>query len=99
MPYLNPSQEELPYVADSETSRGGAVHAQQFAKGQQQRLLAFYVDRGDLGATDEEVECALLIRRSSICARRNELRKAHLIEKGDTRRGTSGVSQQVWRIR
>lgn len=61
------------------------------------RIFEFIMKRGAEGATNEEVSELLGIRIQTVCARRNELFKKHLIVDSGVRRDTrSGRSASVW---
>jgi hypothetical protein len=75
MAYLRPATYALPF-SEPTTSRDAAVAAQSFFVSQQQRVLDWFRSRGAYGGTMGECEAALLMKRQSICARVDELRKA-----------------------
>lgn len=91
MPYVDPAQTSLPYQQGSDTSYDAAVQAKQFARTQREQYAAWVRARGEFGATDAEAEQGIPMRRSSVCARRNELEKARVIQKTDRRRGGCAV--------
>lgn len=75
MPYVagTRAQPELPWQGRiNGTSHGAAVKAESFAATQRERYYAWLKDRIE-GGTDGEAEVELMMRRSSVCARRNEL--------------------------
>lgn len=88
MPY---TQGGLPYAPQSDTSYDAAVQAKQFARTQREQYAAWVRARGEHGATDAEAEIEIPMRRSSVCARRNELEKTRVIVKTDRRRGGCAV--------
>ena len=90
MPYLEPASYELPFAAGSETSRDAAVAIRETASTQRERYFRWLAGRVH-GSTDAEAEASIPMRRSSICARRNELMKAGRILKTDWRRGGGTV--------
>lgn len=60
-------------------------------------ILAFIVDEGDFGATDEEIQIALKISGNAERPRRRELEKAGLINaSSSTRMTTCGREAMVW---
>lgn len=73
MPYLHPATYELPFQAQSETSRNAAVRAGGFHLSQRARILAWFQDQGARGGT--QIECArcLGIARASVAPRVNEM--------------------------
>lgn len=93
MPYAAPAQRELPYASGSDTSHDAAVVAGAFSELQRDRYLRWLQSRGEFGGTDGEAEKQLAMRRSSVCARRNELMKDGRIVKAARRRNGC----QVWR--
>lgn len=94
MPYLDSTQPALPWQSGSDTSHTAAERARIFAGEQGARYFAWLTARGAHGGTDAEAERALSMRRSSICARRNELREAKLVWRSSARRGGCAV----WRV-
>lgn len=86
MPYLQSSTYELPFQSGSETSRDAAIAIEPVAETQRERYFAFVALAGTQGRTDAEAESWLRMRRSSVCARRNELMKAGRIVQTDRRR-------------
>ena len=93
-----PAEEpRAPFVADSETSRQAALAIGPRLSALQAKVLRFITNRGDYGATDEEVALSLNMRGDTARARRCELRDASLVVKSDKRRPTtSGQSAAVW---
>lgn len=99
MPYVQPAQQALPWQSGSETSHEAAMAAGECAVTQRQKVYSFLARHGRRGATDEEIEQALSMRRSSVCARRNELVKARQVEdSGCTTLSASGLRVTLWRI-
>lgn len=94
MPYLDSASYELPFQSGSDTSRAAAVAMRETASTQRERYYQWLADRVQ-GGTDGEAEVELAMRRSSVCARRNELMKAGRVLKTDWRR----VGCAVWRVR
>ena len=92
MPYLEPANYELPYQSGSDTGRDAAESMREAAATQRERYIRWLADRLH-GGTDWEAEVELTMRRSSVCARRNELMKAGRIVKTDWRR----FGCTVWR--
>lgn len=93
MPYADPANQRLPFASSSDTSHDAAVAARTTAPDQRARYFSWLASCGVAGGTDAEAETALTMRRSSICARRNELMTDGKVVKTDARR--SGCA--VWR--
>lgn len=93
MAYADTAQQSLPYAPQSETSRESAIAAGAFATNQREQYFRWLQSKGDFGGTDGEAERQLKLRRSSVCARRNELRTAARVVKTDRRRDGC----EVWR--
>jgi hypothetical protein len=72
------TQSGLPFVSH-DASRDAALRAESFSGRQLRTYLAFVVAKGSHGATDREAEEQIPMRRSSVCARRNELLREELI--------------------
>lgn len=88
MGYL--SQSGLPFQ-NHDASRDAAVRAEAFAAPQLRLYLNFLIAKGEHGATDREAEEQIPMRRSSICARRNELVRDGLVKDVGIRRQGCGV--------
>lgn len=84
------------YQAHSETSRAAAQDIQPTASTLRAKVLEFIADRGELGATDEEVQLALDMNPSTQRPRRVELAERGLIEKRGQRPTRSGRQAVVW---
>lgn len=86
MPHITVNA-ELPFQSDSDTSHDAAVAAECFAASQRSRYFVWLLGKREHGGTDAEAEHELQMRRSSVCARRNELRAKNLVSKTGRRRG------------
>lgn len=73
MPYIDAVQRALPWQSGSDTSHDAAAAARSFSGRQRQMYLDWLRAKGPIGGTDAEAEVELAMRRSSVCARRNEL--------------------------
>ncbi len=88
-----------PYQPSSDTSREAAVAIQPHLNKLQSKVLRFLTERGEHGATDEEIQTALEMSPSTQRPRRIELAGKGLIVKSEEKRKTkSGRSAQVWKI-
>lgn len=76
------------------TSAMGAVAASERAGRQALALLALYRDRGPL--TDREAAEALGVERTTVNARRAELRKLRLVRAVGVRRAATGINNTTW---
>ena len=86
-----------PFASDSDTSQQAARCIRSEAPQLRQRVLAFIIERGAVGATDEEVQAALRLRTQSETPRRNELCRMRLVrDSGRRRRTSSGRMATVW---
>lgn len=94
MPCADPANGELPFQSGSETSHDAAVAAKEFNGRQQTQYREWLERKGEHGGTDKEAEQELKMARSSICARRGELKKAGRVIDTETRRGGCAV----WRL-
>lgn len=84
----------------SETSRQAAEAIQPSLGRMQNRVYQYFLDAGEHGATDEEVQLALDMNPSSQRPRRIELYQRGLIkESGQVRKTTSGRNAAVWLAR
>ena len=87
----------LPAANWTKTSRAAAHAIREGAQLQRQRVLAFIVDEGDRGATNDELVAQLGVLLQSTCGRANELWKAGLIrDSGRTRPTRTGHAGKVW---
>lgn len=92
--------ENPPAQAHSRTSRVAAQHAKRRAPGDRVRVLAFLRRRGNIGATDEEMQLLLELNPSTQRPRRINLVDADLVfDSGWTRRVKSGREATVWLAR
>lgn len=88
------TQAGLPY-SEPTTSRDAAIAAQEFAKTQEARVLAFISGRGMLGATQKEADAALGIGRPSCAARFRGLERMGAIVKTEARMNGCTVYRAV----
>lgn len=98
MPYLDsglPLQGSTPLTLH--TSRQGAEHAEKRAPSQLLRMIRLLLDARD-GFTDHELAARLEIPLASVCARRGQLREAHLVYAEGTRPGPDGTPNAIWRF-
>jgi predicted ArsR family transcriptional regulator len=79
-----------------QASYSGAVTAGPNAKNQQERILDWLSRNGP--ATDDQISTALGIMRSSVCARRNALMQAGLIESCGLVKGRYRAQNALWRV-
>lgn len=86
MPYASVNR-ELPFASGSDTSHEAAVQAESFAANQRTRYFIWLLSKGTYGGTDAEAEVELSMRRSSVCARRNELKAKGSVFNSGVRRG------------
>jgi hypothetical protein len=93
-----PRPAPVAYAAGSETSKAAAEGARPRAAGLRQAVYAFIRERGQRGATDEEISDALGSDRSnSLRPRRNELMNSGYIRDSGERRLTRlGSNATVW---
>ena len=86
-----------PAQAHSRTSVEAAKRISGKSHALRAQVLAFIEARGELGATDEEVQLALAMGGSTQRPRRVDLESAGLVrDSGRTRRTTSGRQAVVW---
>jgi hypothetical protein len=85
------TQAGLPWAPHSDTSHDAAIAAEAFAGRQQVQYLTWLRSRGQRGGTDAEAEAEIPMRRSAVCARRNEAMRCGLVVKTDQRRGACAV--------
>ncbi len=91
-------QISLPYVKGSDTSKEAAERLEakpQKIREQHQRILGYLATRGEEGATDPEIQAALVMGGSTERPRRVELQRMSLIVKTGQRRNGCAV----WRVR
>ena len=62
------------------------------------QVLAFLRQRGDLGATDEEMQLGIPMAPSTQRPRRVELARRGLLVEAGVRKTTSGRNANVWRV-
>lgn len=92
-----PHPQPAPYVQGSETSRAAAQHVGNATGAMREAVLRFLADRGDEGATDEEIGSALRLGGSTARPRRVELVAAGCVrDSGKRRPTTSGRAATVW---
>ncbi len=88
-----------PYQPHSATSRAAAVAIAPKLGALQTRVLRFIANRGEHGATDEEICDGLELNPSTGRPRRVELAAKNLIKKAEKPRPTkSGRDAAVWRV-
>lgn len=87
-----------PFQAGSRTSRAAAEAIKPKRATQAERILDFLRERGEEGATIEEISIALHIKESSVCARLGwDLVKVGAVEQTKHERlTTSGLPAAVW---
>lgn len=86
-----------PWQKHSPTSRAAAMAAEPMAGTKRAILLAFLRGRGDLGATDEEMQACVPMSANTQRPRRVELVEGrHIKNSGRTRTTGSGVEAVVW---
>ncbi len=79
------------------TSSAANVAIKPLAAGLRKKVLDFIASRGELGATDGEIQTALGMRGSTQRPRRKELQNAGLIQdSGTIRPSASGRAAVVW---
>lgn len=87
----------IPFVTGSDTSEAAAHSKIGSAGSDQARVYQFVRDRGPMGATDAEVETALVMLHQNASARRNALvRQGVLCDSGLRRKTPSGRLATVW---
>lgn len=88
---------ELPYQKHSETSKAAAVQAEKRAPLTRQAVFSAIARKGEVGATDQEVEDWLGMDGSSVRPRRRELQlEGRVVDSGMKRFTRSGGSAVVW---
>ena len=88
-----------PYQQHSDTSRLAAAAIEPKSGTLRRAVLDFLRCRGDVGATDEEMQTALAMNANTQRPRRVELLRAGLIrESGQLRRTGAGRDAVVWRV-
>lgn len=78
------------------TRAAAAASIAPLAGGQRRRVFEYLVERGALGATDEEIALALGLKDSTARARRVELRDAGHVVAAGVRKTQSGRAATVW---
>jgi len=92
--------ESAPFQQHSATSRAAAIEISKKLNPLQLAVLAFVVQRGALGATDEEIQNGLTMNPSTQRPRRIELeRKGLVADSGTTRKTKAGRPAVVWVVR
>lgn len=97
-----PCSEQLPLLDQvphngTDTSREAAKQFQLSSGKVERGVLRFFQERGERGATDEEVFAALSLRESTLRARRCSLRDRGLVkDSGRRRRTCAGRLAIVW---
>lgn len=88
---------EPPSVADSPTSIAAAKQIEPVSGALRRQVYEFIRERGQSGATDEEIIAALDMSPSTARPRRIELVQAGFVQNsGSTRRTKSGRNATVW---
>lgn len=86
-----------PAQSHSETSKAAAVQIAPVAGRLRQRVYEWLLSRGEIGATDEEIQEALAMGGSTARPRRVELLEQHRIRDSGQKRPTrSGRAAVVW---
>lgn len=89
-----------PWQKHSPTSRAAAMAAEPLAGTKRAILLAFLRGRGDLGATDEEMQACVPMSPNTQRPRRVELVEGrHIQNSGRTRKTGAGVDAVVWIVK
>ena len=89
--------ETLPYVSGSNTSKDAAASARQNAAVTRMRVAEEIRNRGEMGATDEEVQYALQLPGNTKRPRRIELGlSGHVYDSGKRRSTRAGRDAVVW---
>ena len=94
----NNEKENLPYVLGSETSRLAADSMKDHAQTDRHRVYLFLLERGEHGATDDEIEVALNMTHQSASARRRQLESKFgaVVGTGERRKTRSGRTAQIY---
>jgi hypothetical protein len=79
----------------TDTSCEAARRIKRYAPTQELAVLHFVIDRGDHGATNEEIALGLALRTQSETARCNGLAKRGLVRDSGQRRATSSGRQAI----
>ena len=88
-----------PYQPHSETSKAAAEMLEPaFLNRLQLQVLFFLRERGEIGATDEEIQRALSMNPSTERPRRVELQRRGLITTTKKRKTSSGRLAAVWSV-
>jgi DNA-binding transcriptional ArsR family regulator len=96
------AEPELPLFAAppanaTDSSQAAAAMIAEHAPALRERILLFIRERGEQGATNEEIADALGLRPNSETGRATELKDAGLIrDSGRRRRARSGVRVIIW---
>lgn len=91
-----PTDESLPHIPGSATSRAAAENARHNAPTQRERVRMFIEQRGREGATLDEIELGLAIAHQSVSPRMRELLEARqVIRLEETRRTRRGCYAAV----
>lgn len=93
----------LPPTGWATPSKAAAHAIREHAPTMRERVFDWLADRGERGATIEEIATALSMRQASVCGRiaelaRPEVGAARIMDSGQRRPTSSGVSAKVWRI-
>ena len=94
---LAPIEPDPPYQPYSETSRAAAESIKPALNSLQQAVLSYLRNRGDEGATDEEMQENIPLSQNCQRPRRVELCvSGHVCDSGRTRKARSGRQATVW---
>jgi hypothetical protein len=92
-----PTVERPPYVFGSDTSEHAAHTIAPHAAQLREAVYRFFLERGEEGATDQEVSSCLAMLQDTARARRVELRDSgHVQDSGKRRTTASGCTAKVW---
>ena len=80
--------ETLPYVSGSTTSKAAADRMIPHSGSIKRRVYQFLTERGNRGATDDEIEVQLRLKHQTASAGRRSLELAGAVEKTDSKRPT-----------
>lgn len=93
-------EDTAPYVPGSETSQAAAEAIRPHLGAMAAKVYGYLRKAYKHGATDDEVEAALVMRHQTASARRRELVLKGLVVDSGTRRATSsGRTATVWVLR
>ena len=90
------TQAPLPYQTHSATSAEAAVRKGPSASIDRERVLLFLRERGEIGATDEQIQNHLGMAGDTERPRRVELLRAGLVKPEGVRKTRTGRDATVW---